>query len=236
MDSEECDLAATPTDGVGEDCDEADGIPHTPEGEGDAAAANLDAKGDIAVDATYPIADAPDVCTLRQVDDSAGIFVSPSGIDGTSCGTRQAPCLSVQAGINNAGASSRALVYLAPGLYVESISLVAGVSVEGGWSVQGDVWAADCRAQSNATTAIQAPANQSTTVLVDAINGASAIRRITVRSKVQANVMSGESLYGIFARDDDPLGRECCRPNGSRRRRDEWRPRGHTCCGVGRRM
>ena len=160
----------------------------------------LDAVGELLADVVAPTPDGTDACSARSADDSTGIFVSPSGAAGASCGTRQAPCASVQVGIANAKNSARAWVYVAPGLYVESISLVAGVSLDGGWSVQGDAWAPDCSAQASSTAVIQAPADKNITVLADALGGASSIRRITVLSKAQTDVLAGESLYGIFAR------------------------------------
>jgi virginiamycin B lyase len=192
VDSEAVDLGSTLVDGA----DVVDCASDPPFG---SDGSPLDVGSDSA-DVAPPAADAPDACSSRRVDDGAGIFVGPSGIDGTSCGTRQAPCLSIQVAIANANTAARAFVYLAPGLYVESISLLASVSLEGGWLVQADAWTPDCTAQSNATTAIQAPANKNITVLADALNGTSAIRRITVLSKAQAGVLPSESLYGIFAR------------------------------------
>ncbi len=69
-----------------------------------------------------------------EVDNA--IFVAKGGSD-ANAGTRAAPVLTVQKGIALAKAQKKRDVYVATGVYVESIVLVAGVSVYGGYSADG---------------------------------------------------------------------------------------------------
>ncbi|MBR58652.1 MAG: hypothetical protein CMH54_11620 [Myxococcales bacterium] len=61
------------------------------------------------------------------------IFVAKTGDDFAS-GTINAPVRTIQAGINAASSNGLRDVYVATGLYAESIELVAGVSLYGGYS------------------------------------------------------------------------------------------------------
>ena len=62
-----------------------------------------------------------------------GVFVAKTGSDDAP-GTLDAPLNSIEAGLQLAASTGKRDVYVATGLYNESISLVAGVSVYGGYS------------------------------------------------------------------------------------------------------
>ncbi len=70
------------------------------------------------------------------VDGEVGnaVFVSPLGADDNP-GTREEPLLTIQVGIDVAAAEGKRDVYVAEGTYPESISLLPGVGVYGGYSL-----------------------------------------------------------------------------------------------------
>jgi len=88
-------------------------------------------------------ADDPDVPGDADCDGidgkvSAGLFVAKNGNDGNP-GTLDEPLLTVQGGLDAAAAASLPNVYVATGVYSESISLVAGVNVYGGYSADFEI-------------------------------------------------------------------------------------------------
>ncbi len=83
-------------------------------------------------------ADDPDVAGDANCDDldgveADGIFVAKNG-DDANPGTRHLPVLSVQQGIETALAAGRPNVYVATGVYSESVHIASGVNVYGGYS------------------------------------------------------------------------------------------------------
>ena len=137
-------------------------------------------------------------CASKTVDQANGVFVAVGGADGGTCGNIGAPCGSVQQGINRAQLG-KSIVYVGAGKYVESISLNASLTIEGGWTA-GSTWTPICTSSANAAVVLQAPASSNTTVLADAIGGTATLRSLTIASKTQASVQPSESLYGVFAR------------------------------------
>jgi hypothetical protein len=140
----------------------------------------------------------PDVA--ESVDDGAGVFVAGKGVgqDDTDCGDRSKPCGSVQFAINRATTiAGKTTVFVASGEYVESLKLVPGITVDGGWEIYKGVWARSCRAQPNEAVVIVAPNDSNVTVLAD-YSGEAALHLLTLKSK--ANALPGESLYGVIAR------------------------------------
>lgn len=86
--------------------------------------------------------DAPPGCDLTKdpkdsmacVDDSVGVFVSPTGNDGNP-GTKLAPVKSISVGLGKTSAQ-RARLYICEGSYAEDVSLDSshpGISIYGGW-------------------------------------------------------------------------------------------------------
>jgi hypothetical protein len=154
----------------------------------------------VPTDGALPDGALPD-CT-QPPDDSAGVFVAPSGsdvVEGGSCGlTRSSPCKTIGAGLSSAStAAGRSIVYVAAGTYTEKVTLANGITVQGGWHVGGDGgtdWTYDCTSPASQVT-IQAPTTSDTTVVANA--GSSTLTSVTVLSKTPAS--AGQSLYGIFA-------------------------------------
>lgn len=72
-------------------------------------------------------------CDNVDGEEDNAIFVAKNGTD-TATGSREDPMLSIQAAINKALVTDRRDVYVATGVYTESILLAAGVQVYGGYS------------------------------------------------------------------------------------------------------
>ena len=143
-----------------------------------------------------------DPCLARAVDDLRGLYVSTTGSDDSTCGTARAhPCRTVGFGLRRALAAGQSFVYVAQGTYVESVTLMANVSVEGSWSADASGgWLPACGGDAGYATTIQAPPDASATIVVNSIGGAASIGWIRVASKVSPDIAPGESIYGVVAR------------------------------------
>ena len=148
-------------------------------------------------------------CQERAVDEVLGLFVDKSGSDGPNCGAVSLPCQTIQHALDRASLIGKSVVYVAASSspYVESITMPEGVRVEGAWGAVGETWTPICTAQASQAVIVQAPADQAVTVTVDGLGsgttvGTAELARLTVRSKAEADVLTGESLYGIFARGE----------------------------------
>lgn len=164
--------------------------------------ATTDARADASVDASPgkeagPSMDSafPDVnpftdaCVATTIAANA-VYVSPSpsGQDGSNCGSTQTPC----ATITHALLSGATTIYLAAGTYNESITLPANVTVVGGFTSHGQkTWTHDCQSVS----VIQGTSNVA--VSVTAAGAASTLRTLIVQSA--SAVDAGESMFGIMA-------------------------------------
>ena len=144
----------------------------------------------------------PDVATGcgAKADDALGIFVSPDGTDSATCGSRAAPCKTVNNGLLRAATvDTKGVVYVAAGVYVEAIVLRGGILLAGGFQVVGSEWTFVCGDAGASLTTIQAPPDKNITVLADGLAAPAKITTLTIRSKAGA-AAPGESLYGVFAR------------------------------------
>ena len=144
----------------------------------------------------------PDVATGcgAKADDALGIFVSPDGTDSATCGSRAAPCKTVNNGLLRAATvDTKGVVYVAAGVYVETIALRGGLLLAGGLQVVGSEWTFVCGDAGASLTTIQAPPDKNITVLADGLAAPAKITTLTIRSKAGA-AAPGESLYGVFAR------------------------------------
>ena len=152
----------------------------------------LDAQVDAGVDA------ADVVCPQVTPDDATGIYATPTGTNSPTCGTRAAPCKTLSHSVGRAGAAFRTKVYAARGTYVEKLTLVAGVEVIGGWDVTGTTWKRACNSPEEAVI-VRAPAGQTVTVEARDLGGEATLSLLRVESKLLAQVLPGESLYGVVA-------------------------------------
>ncbi len=151
-------------------------------------------------DASRPDAGAGIPACPQSTNDSAGVYVAPTGTDATGCGaSRGSPCQTLAGAIASTSYyQGRNIVFVGAGTYVESVAPPAGITIMGGWQVSGSTWSFDCGAHPEADVIVRAPTSASTTVLVDGINGAVTLSTLTIQSKAAAN--ASESLYGILAR------------------------------------
>jgi hypothetical protein len=136
----------------------------------------------------------------QSTSDSTGIYVTPNGADATGCGgSRGSPCLTIAGAIASTSYySGRNIVFVGAGTYVEKVTPPSGITIMGGWQVNGSTWSFDCGAHPEGDVIVRAPASSNTTVLVDGTSGGVTLSTLTIQSKATAN--AGESLYGIFAR------------------------------------
>jgi len=145
--------------------------------------------------------DADASCVSAAVNEAAGIFVATSGsTDTTTCGTMTVPCASIQTGLDRAHViTGKSIVYVARGAYAETVTLYAGLTLEGGWDVldngQSKTWVQACVDRAGAV--VVRPVTSARTVHAIDLNGAATISDLTIASK---NAGAGESLYGVFAR------------------------------------
>ena len=162
---------------------------------------SADDSGTGSVDSAAP--DGANGCPLT-VDDDAGIFVRQNSPDaGLTCGTRATPCSNIDQGIKAAQAASKTIIYVSPGTYEESLFLVAGQTIQGGWVVTGGtVWTEDCTnsAQSSdvvvrGTNAIDA---MGLNVIATATQGASITLSTLTLARQQSQVNAGESVVGLL--------------------------------------
>jgi hypothetical protein len=185
------------TDGSATDA--RDGDATSADGAADSTADGSTDGGADAMDSAIVVPDAS-VCGAVP-DPSVGVFVAPNGLDGTACGSSTSPCLTIQKGIMQA--NGRPNVYVATGTYAEAITLIAGITVWGGWTIEagdgGDAWSGICAPSNPVGSVIIQPTMNNITVTASALGGAAVLKTLTLESKPQANVAPGESLYGVFA-------------------------------------
>ena len=81
-------------------------------------------------------------CDGIDGDEADAVFVLSSGADSATCGPLAEPCSTVQHGIDRAATLGFQGVYVAAGDYAESVSLVDGVSVYGGYDASA-AWSRD---------------------------------------------------------------------------------------------
>ncbi len=159
-----------------------------------------DASKDTSKDTSTPpgdtgTADAQTGCAARTVNDTTGVFVASSGNDVSGCGSRSNPCKTLTYTFaGGAQLSGKTVAYVASGTYNESIQLIAGLSVEGGWMATGSIWSPICDATTSTAVTLHGTTN---TTITASYNGTTTLRNVQVTSK--ASVGAGESVYGIFA-------------------------------------
>jgi hypothetical protein len=183
--------AARPDDATAEDNSQTDA-------EGDTSVPQDATSDTVDKDAFAMDADDGGHCASRTVNVNTGVFVAPGGSTASNCGSQQSPCSTVQAGLDRAYAAGRPTVYVSHGVYVESIALRPGITLEGGWEVIGSTWIPNCVDPSGAVI-IQAPPTATVSAVADNLGGLATIATLTLQSKDQIDVHPGESLYGLRA-------------------------------------
>ena len=125
-------------------------------------------------------------------DSTLGVFVDgTSGSDTDACGTPAAPCATLTAGQQRALALSKGFVWVAHGQYAPGyFSFTAGLTLQGGWTVDGGTWTADCSPQASNDVTILS------TVTAQDLGGTATLQTLTVSNKAPL----GEArVFGVIA-------------------------------------
>ncbi len=143
--------------------------------------------------------DAADVtCPDVVPDDAQGIFVTPTGMNSGTCGTRAAPCKTISFSVIRAAAAFRGKVFVASGTYVEKVILAAGIDIVGGWEVAGTTWKRACVTPEQLVV-VRAPALQNITFEARDLGGEARLTLLRIESMPAANLVPGQSVYGVVA-------------------------------------
>ena len=136
-----------------------------------------------------------------------GVFVSASSTATSGCGSISEPCATIAAGIAVAKAQGLTIMYLDQGTYREQVTLIDGLTIQGGWLYKGgDVWNVVCGGDVDPSTlAIIRPmsitSGPAASVLADGVTAT--LSTLTVKSLPTA--AAGQTLYGIFASNNASL-------------------------------
>jgi hypothetical protein len=134
-------------------------------------------------------------CEATPADAALGIFVSPAGSSVVNCGSAASPCSTIAQGMARARATARSLVYIDSGTYGETVVLLAGLTLRGGWDNIAGEWTRKCTADRAASAVITSPAEVG---LVADYVGEATLDTLTVRTKPLAN--ASESTYAVVVR------------------------------------
>jgi hypothetical protein len=132
---------------------------------------------------------------VALVADDQAVWVSGTGSDGASCGTRDAPCATITHALSVIG--TRKVMYLDHATFTEALSLganQAGFTIQGGFERATDGgWTPQC---DNSLSTIQAPEDGGPSAID--VNGSTGItlRLLTIRSKANGAI-GGESVYAM---------------------------------------
>lgn len=131
-------------------------------------------------------------CDGIDGDRARAIFVSPAGVNSSTCGLDyNDPCLTIAHGIARAQATGRPHVYLQAGTYNATVTMVSGVSLFGGYNFN---WRRKAYTESGHTVTI---AGGNPTIRFNAITQATWLDNVVVRS---ADVTTpGSSAFAVLA-------------------------------------
>ncbi|HMI93724.1 MAG TPA: hypothetical protein VK509_20260, partial [Polyangiales bacterium] len=134
-------------------------------------------------------------CLPTPADPALGIFVSPAGSAVANCGSAASPCSTIAQGMDRARATTRALVYIDAGTYGETVVLLAGLTLRGGWDNIAGEWTRKCTADRAASAVIASPTEIG---VIAEFAGEAALDTLTIRTKPLSS--ASESIYAVFAR------------------------------------
>ena len=113
----------------------------------------ISSKCEIVCDSGYQQCTVSGTTTCVAPSTTQGVFVSTSSSATTGCGSISAPCGTIAAGIAIAKAQGLTIMYLDAGTYAEEVSLIDGLTIEGGWLYKGaGVWDVECGGTTNPST------------------------------------------------------------------------------------
>ena len=135
-------------------------------------------------------------------DASQSVYVSPLGTDAPGCGTDQAPCKTIARGIA-ARDATHSIVVVGEGSYGESVELVAGLVLSGGWKVFETTagrldWRQAAAPRADAVKLVPPPGSAG--LVAKNIDGSASVSLMYVVANA-ASAPSG-SAYGVFVLGD----------------------------------
>jgi hypothetical protein len=151
---------------------------------------------------TMPIEAGPDAMSGcgGPPDGTMGVFVDgTNGHDTVDCGGSTTACATLGAALLRAQALLKPFLYVAAGTYFGPVSLVPGVTVQGGWSAQGGTWSGVCPPQTTSAVTIAGSAQSAAAVLAQDLGGVATLDTLTVFSKAATDLAPGDTAYGIIA-------------------------------------
>jgi hypothetical protein len=136
-------------------------------------------------------------CTPATAIPSGNFFVAPptsGGIGDGDCGAMAAPCSTIVGGLRAAGGTpTGTTLYIAAGTYEETVNLVAGLNLSGGWTVSdAGTWSRSCP---NDVTEIEAPPNSSSVVTAHDLNKIVLLSTLSIVNDKTPG--PGQSLMGL---------------------------------------
>ncbi len=168
-----------------------------------AACASILGIEDGVLDTTLGADAGPQICLSDSgvQPDQNQVFVATIGLDNSSCGSLESPCKTIGQAITTLPKTRGAnIIYVADGLYPETVTLPANVEIQGGWHVRSDgqlnlVWSQICP---DALTSQDSLPNIVGTenITIHAATANAKLSHVVVKTKTAG---PGESLYGIFA-------------------------------------
>jgi hypothetical protein len=133
-------------------------------------------------------------------DTNTGIFVAKDGSDDGSCGSEDHPCLTINMALDKAASTAiKNTVYVATGIYNETVTLKPGLTIEGGWADVGGVWDRVCSVADPTQAAVVAG---TTPITIEAENlnavspGTATLRFLNINTQAPD---PGTTIYGIYA-------------------------------------
>ncbi len=170
---------------TGPEVDPSGDVPDASIAEDEDAARTRDAMG----------AGVPKTCATEQPDEAHAIFVSTSGTTAPNCGSKTLPCGTLALGVQRAKiVLGTEIIYVDSGKYVESVQLIGGIRIQGGWDDVGGAWHRQCTGTRAASVKIRGAGGKG--VVAKDLTMPAVLDTLTIEL---ADGGSGQSLYGVFA-------------------------------------
>ena len=187
--------AGGPVDGMARESDVPDATP-------DARSDAHDARNEVVVPTDSNASDAAvtDPCKATVPETYAFYVSAKNGKDSTTCGGFFTPCASIGFGITNAflAPAPRHIINVEEGSYTESLALMPGLTVVGGWIESSSGWTKDMSSSpAPRTQLVVQPTMGTKTVTAGSPGAAATLCALTLKGKAPA--APGETLYGVFA-------------------------------------
>ena len=153
------------------------------------------------VDRDAGVSALPDCGPPPAADDGPIYVVATGGADVSTCGSHASPCATIGFALGQAKRASKTIVRVGPGTYREAITLVPGVTIEGGYfaekSGDGYTWIPNCLPKPKPSDDVQIAPDVATPVIAADLGGTAALSTLTIHQS--ASPAPGESVYGIVA-------------------------------------